>query len=103
MLSSRRFDPGLQVEAWLTAFRAESIASLDEAAFEEYKAAVARNLDEPPRTLHQEASALWPEILEGTHRCGGPCFSALPSRHSTPSLDTFGPSRARRQPTSPHV
>ena len=56
------------IEEWLTAFRAEALSALDEASFAEYTNAVARNLDEPPKTLHQEAGALWPEILDATYR-----------------------------------
>ena len=57
-----------QIEDWLLLFRKETLAQLDQDRFSEYQAAVARNLDEPPKTLHQEAATLWPEILEGTHR-----------------------------------
>ena len=56
------------VEEWLVAFRAGALAELTEAQLDEYKEAVARNLEEPPKTLHQEASAIWPEISDGTHR-----------------------------------
>ena len=56
------------VEDWLLSFRREALATLTDAQFDEYKEAVAHNLEEPPKTLHQEASSVWPEILEGTHR-----------------------------------
>ena len=61
-----------EIEDWLVRFREGPLAELDSERYAEYQDAVARNLDEPPKTLHQEASALWPEILEGTHRWNHP-------------------------------
>jgi len=56
------------IEDWLLHFRSETLAELNEVQFEEFKESVARNLEEPPKTLHQEASSIWPEIVEGTQR-----------------------------------
>ena len=56
------------IEDWLLRFRSETLAELTDERFDEYKESVARNLEEPPKTLHQEASGIWPEIVEGTHR-----------------------------------
>ena len=57
-----------KIEEWVGSFRTRTLATLTQSALDEYKEAIATQLDEPPKTLHQEASGLWPEIVEGTHR-----------------------------------
>ena len=56
------------IEDWLLRFRAETLEALTDAQFGEYQESVARNLEEPPKTLYQEASSIWPEIVEGSYR-----------------------------------
>jgi len=63
-----------QIEEWVAAFRQSALAELDGptegggAAYESYKSAVITMLEEPPKTLQQEASMVWGEIVERTHR-----------------------------------
>ena len=54
-----------QIEEWVAAFRQSALAELDGptegggAAYESYKSAVITMLEEPPKTLQQEASMVW--------------------------------------------
>lgn len=56
-----------EIESWVRSFREDVLRPLTPAVFEQYKAAVAALLVEPPKTLNQEASMIWPEIVEATH------------------------------------
>lgn len=56
------------MEEWLSHFRATTFSSLPAAALSDTASSLATNLEEPPRSLGQEAGPLWGEILEGTHR-----------------------------------
>ena len=61
-------DLDAEIEGWLAGFRAGVLAELTQPSLDEYKEAIAASLDEPPKTLSQEASILWSEIVEGTHQ-----------------------------------
>ncbi|KAL1521923.1 hypothetical protein AB1Y20_021571 [Prymnesium parvum] len=67
--SSVMSPPGLEkeIEAWLSKFREESLQALSPEVFDEFKEAVAKKYDQPHKTLAQECSTIWSEIVEGTH------------------------------------
>ena len=57
-----------EIESWWRSFEARVVAPLDEAALRTYQDAIAANLDEPPKTMLQEASPVWGEIVDRTFR-----------------------------------
>jgi len=68
--SAVRTPPELEaeVEEWLRSFRAGVLAELTPASLAEYTAAVATNLEEPPKRLSEEAAPMWNEIVQQRHR-----------------------------------
>ena len=56
-----------EVEDWLRLFESEVLSTLSQADVDAYTASIAANLEEPPRTLMQECSPLWSEIVERTY------------------------------------
>jgi len=57
----------IQMEEWLADFRSNTLTKLSPETIADSAASLATNLEEPPRSLGQEAGPLWGEIIEGTH------------------------------------
>ena len=57
-----------EIESWMREFRSGTLAELSTSSFAEYQSAVSALLDEHPKTLQQETSQLWSELVEGTYR-----------------------------------
>ena len=68
--SAVRTPPQLEteIEEWLVSFRDGALANLTDASLAEYTAAVAANLEEPPKRLSDETGSMWSEIVQRTHR-----------------------------------
>jgi hypothetical protein len=57
-----------EIESWMREFRSGPLAELSTSSFAEYQSAVSALLDEQPKTLQQETSQIWGELVEGTYR-----------------------------------
>ena len=68
--SAVRTPPQLEaeIEEWLVSFRGGALANLTDTSLAEYTAAVAANLEEPPKRLSDETGSMWSEIVQRTHR-----------------------------------
>lgn len=56
------------IEEWIASFRAGFLAELTDEGLAPFRSAMCATLEEPPRTLAQEAGEVWGEIVEGTHQ-----------------------------------
>eukprot|EP00966_Prymnesium_polylepis_P304132 7026249-Prymnesium_polylepis.1 len=52
----------IEIEAWLAAFRATTLAALPPAAFSDYREAVAKSYEQPPKTLMQARPPAAPTV-----------------------------------------